>query len=231
MPNLYERARYRAPEWAREVVLRTLDDHRDIRRQLRHESFLESARLVADSMPNAHPLTTPFKTLDYALSKSSGSGIVAEFGVFRGRTLRRIAKSRPDCHGFDSFQGLPEDWVSHWAKGSFAVDSSPRVGTAKLHVGWFERTIPEFLEQHSGPAAFLHLDADLYSSTSTVLDNFQERIIPGTVLLFDEYFNFFGWQQQEHKALCDFAEKYRVAYDYLAYNSRGEQVAVIVTGR
>lgn len=39
-------------------------------------------------------------------------GLVAEFGVFRGSTLRRIAEALPGrtVFGFDSFEGFPEDW-------------------------------------------------------------------------------------------------------------------------
>ena len=52
----------------------------------------------------------------------------------------------------------------------------------RLYRGWFEDTLPAFCEQHPGPIAFLHLDADLYSSTRTVFDLLGDGIVPGTVI-------------------------------------------------
>jgi len=51
-----------------------------------------------------------------------------EFGVATGATLRKIATSFPSrsVYGFDSFEGLPEDWrgdgVTWNPKGTYACD-------------------------------------------------------------------------------------------------------------
>ena len=39
-------------------------------------------------------------------------GLVMEFGVFQGSTANQISRYLPNAtiYGFDSFQGLPEDW-------------------------------------------------------------------------------------------------------------------------
>lgn len=229
MHSILARARYWTPERARSPVLRVLDRNRDLQREARQRAFVDSAQFVHTHMADAIALTSPFAVLDYALRVAPVSGIVAEFGVFRGRTLRRIERSRPNCHGFDSFEGLPQDWVSHWTQGSFALDRPPRVKSAQLHVGLFEESLPEFLAENQGPAAFLHLDADLYDSTISVLTHFENRLVPGSILLFDEYFNFAGWQEHEHRALNDFAKSAGRRFKYVAYNRRGQQVAVRIT--
>ena len=46
----------------------------------------------------------------------------------------------------------------------------------RLYKGWFEQTLPAFLEGQRGRAraelriAFVHMDCDIYSSTKCVLD-------------------------------------------------------------
>jgi hypothetical protein len=224
--SLAARVRARVPLSVRQAALRALNLRNDLKREARRQSVISSAELVANAMPLARPLKTPMAVLDYALSQAPKEGLVCEFGVYSGSTLRRISAQRSGAHGFDSFSGLPEDWrVSH-LQGAFSVDALPPVGGAELHVGWFDDTLPGFMAEHSGPAAFLHLDADLYSSTVTVFNAFEDRIGPGTVLLFDEYFNYPGWQEHEHKAFLEFIEKTGLSYEYIAYNTRGEQVAV-----
>ena len=208
------------------AILRVVERDRDLVREVRRQACVASARLVEGSMAGAHAYKTPAGVLDHALDAAPPTGIVAEFGVYSGATLRRIAARRPDAHGFDSFEGLPEDWRGTHPKGTFAVKDLPPVGTAELHVGWFADTVPAFLDGTDGDAAFLHLDADLYSSTDTVLRAFEDRIEAGTVLLFDEYFNYPGWQEHEHRAFGEFIERTGREYEYVAYNSRGEQVAV-----
>jgi hypothetical protein len=74
----------------------------------------------------------------------------------------------------------------------------------EFHVGWFDATVPVFAAQHSGPFAFAHLDADLYSSTKTVFDVLGGWFVPGTIVVFDEYFGYHGWQRHEHKAFQEF---------------------------
>jgi hypothetical protein len=68
--------------------------------------------------------------------------------------------------------------------------------------------------------AFLHVDCDLYSATKTVLEQVAPPLVEGTVIVFDEYFNYPGWQHREFKACAEFG------YDYIGYIRNGGQVAV-----
>jgi hypothetical protein len=75
--------------------------------------------------------------------------------------------------------------------------------------------------------AFLHVDCDLYSATKTVLEQVAPLLVEGTVIVFDEYFNYPGWQHREFKGCAEFIASHdRLGYDYIGYIRNGGQVAV-----
>jgi hypothetical protein len=73
-----------------------------------------------------------------------------------------------------------------------------------------------FAKQHSGPFAFAHLDADLYSSTKTVFDHLGDWFVPGTIVVFDEYFGYYGWQHHEHKAFQEFLAQSGLSFEAIS---------------
>ena len=79
-------------------------------------------------------------------------------------------------------------------------------------------------------ASLIHVDCDLYSSTISALNILAPRIQKGTIIVFDEYFNYPGWQQHEYKAFNEFLEKNGLSCRYIAYNRRGQQVAIEIKG-
>lgn len=179
------------------------------------------ASMVCSDRPSLHRLAFDHVSVD---------GLILEFGVKKGATIKGIASftSQP-VHGFDSFQGLPEDWSGTTIrKGRFTTGGKlPRVpANVTLHPGWFEDSVPKFVTEHSGNVAFMHVDCDLYSSTKTVFDCFADRIVSGTVIVFDEYFNHPNWQDHEFKAFQEFVSARGCAYDYLAFTAQGGSVAV-----
>jgi hypothetical protein len=108
-----------------------------------------------------------------------------EFGVWRGESMQiaidGFAGRDVDFFGFDSFEGLPEDWNRYFGKkmaaGSFDTGGSlPEIGHNRVTFikGWFEDTLPGFLRAQTeitGPERdiVLYLDADLYHPTLFVL--------------------------------------------------------------
>ena len=129
-------------------------------------------------------------------------GLVLEFGVRFGTSIRQIASLvKQDVHGFDSFEGLPEAWDEN-PQGSYStkgvIPSVPHNVT--LHDGWFEETLSGFVKKHPAPVRFMNIDCDIYSSTKTVLEIFAKQIIPGTVIVFDEYIGNKNWREDEFKA-------------------------------
>lgn len=167
----------------------------------------------------------------YVLGQIDAPGLHLEFGVGRGRSMRWIASAVEGVvHGFDSFEGIQEHWNGN-PIGAFAQKQVPKVpDNVELHVGYFDATVPGFLESHSDTIAFLHVDCDLYSSTVTIFELLGDRLRSGSIILFDEYYNFHRWQQHEFKAFQEFVEKSGLAYEYIAYSVTGQQAAVRVLG-
>jgi hypothetical protein len=178
-----------------------------------------------------------FKTrqdlFSFALDRASvRDGLHAEFGVYKGDSINRLARLRPHqvFHGFDSFEGLPESWTLGARTGAFSLGGRlPAVRDYVVLVkGFFADTLEKFVAGCGKSAvAFMHVDCDLYSATKTVLDSFAPLLVEGTVIVFDEYFNYPGWQQGEFKAFAEFIAAHDwLGYDYIGYIRNGGQVAV-----
>jgi len=195
---------------------------------------VESAKLRLESMPAAQNLVTRFNLLDYAIKNVSIDGLWLEFGVYKGKSLKRIAdQTAAAVFGFDSFEGLPKDWILSYRQGDFSLNgNAPEQlpSNVTLVKGLFAETLPEFLAKHDEPVAFLHIDCDLYSSTRTVLTELQGRIKSGTIILFDEFFNFPQWQKHEYRAFMDFIAETNYSYEYIGFASAYNSVAVRITG-
>jgi Macrocin-O-methyltransferase (TylF) len=156
-----------------------------------------------------HFLTCPafdsdLSLLSKALDLAQPNGLFLEFGVASGRTISHMALNTPRIHfyGFDSFEGLPEAWRSGFDKGVFAQARLPIVPpNVTLIKGWFDDTLPTFLQDRPEmPLSLVHIDCDLYSSTKTIFANLKDRIVPGTVIVFAEYWNYPGWRDHEFRA-------------------------------
>ena len=199
----------------------------------------ESARYVLENMRAVPNFDTDYDLHEWVTNTQVDksllkSGTVLEFGVATGRTLNQFAYWLPDktVHGFDGFVGLPEDWTSRMRKGFFARSTLPRVRkNCQLWVGWFNETLPGFKEQvqQSKPIALLHVDCDLYSCTVTILNELRTNIVPGTVIIFDEYINYPGWQLDEFKAWKEHVGAFGREYEYIGRVSKHQKVAIRVT--
>jgi hypothetical protein len=91
------------------------------------------------------------------------------------------------------------------------------------------RQLEPFLTNPPGPVAMLHIDCDLYSSTRTVLDLVGPRLVTGSVVLFDEYFNYPTWQEHEYLAWQEYIERTGTQFEYAGYTGNHEQVIVVIT--
>jgi hypothetical protein len=144
------------------------------------------------------------------------NGHWCEFGVREGRSLNWLIEEYPSqvIHAFDSWQGLPEEW-NHGT--GIVKDMSCNPPTVpdhiQLHKGWFKDTLPKWKQNNKGPIAFLHMDADIYSSTKEVLTALNDQIVAGTVITFDEFCNFrlsgkmSKWQDHEFLALVEWLDE------------------------
>jgi len=203
-------------------------EYRNVKYATQRLAVLDSAHFVLQHMIKVPSFIHPHGTLEHALSLAPKGGLALEFGVYSGSTLKIIAQARngSGVYGFDSFEGLPEEWRSGFPAGAFAVDQLPQVEGAELVVGWFDDTLPKFLQEHGGIIDFLHVDCDLYSSSKTVLDLAGPWLRPGSIVMFDEFFNYPGWQEHEHKAWNEYVQRTGVRFKYEAYTFNNEQVAL-----
>ena len=191
-------------------------------REMRKIALAETVECIQREMPGAKGFYTARQILNCSLQLAPADGYFMEFGVYKGETIRFIAKALPETliHGFDSFKGLPEDWKGlDIRKGTFDVRGKPPKvpKNVQLHAGWFEESLPLWLKDHPGPISFLHIDCDLYSSTNTVLKQLAPRIVTGTVILFDEYFNFPNWRLHEYLAFQEFINAFDVEVECVGY--------------
>jgi tetratricopeptide (TPR) repeat protein len=171
---------------------------------------------------------TNTKTIELALKQATLDGLVLEFGVYNGKSIRNIAALVDSTvYGFDSFQGIPENWNDE-PSGSYSANGNlPEVpSNVTLFQGWFEETIPEFIKTHSDPIRFINIDCDLYSSTKTIFDLLGPQIIPGTVIVFDEYIGYKSWKDDEFKAFQEAIAQYGWKYEVLTFSFATKQVAV-----
>jgi hypothetical protein len=190
---------------------------------------MEAADFFVENMALAQDLQYKAELLKFAASKANTEGLWLEFGVFQARDIRVLSSyTSGKVYGFDSFEGLPEDWTFFQRKGRFSLDGKlPSVpANVELIKGWFQDTLPEFLENNDGPVSFLHIDSDLYSSANYVLTTLVHHIVPGTIVLFDDFLNYPDWKNGESKAFFEFTERTRLNFEYIGFSSRQQAVAV-----
>jgi hypothetical protein len=154
-----------------------------------------------------------------------------EFGVWKGDTIlywaeiNKHAQSR--FFGFDSFEGLPEQWGAY-QKGYFSTGGAiPATSYCRVSFvkGWLQDTVPPFLRGFEPRNQLvIHVDADLYSSTLFLLTSLDRFLVPGTVLIFDEFFDC----RHEFRALRDYACAIRRRYRPLYFTKSYKQVAIML---
>jgi O-methyltransferase len=141
-------------------------------------------------------------------------GDVAECGVFRGGTAFIIADalrhSGKTLRLYDTFSGMPdgtETDPSGHCVGDFGGTSLEAVQAYLSEfplVEYCSGVIPDtFNYADDSPYCLIHVDVDLYQSVYDCCEYFYERLIPGGVMIFDDY----GFEKYIHagkKAVDEF---------------------------
>jgi hypothetical protein len=182
-----------------------------------------------------------WQLFDFAIQNSSHSRPFYEFGVWRGAAFRYLIKPFKKGYGFDTFEGLPEDWVTEkagtyedWQRdwhsekaGYYSSDGNiPEIEGGEFFAGKFEDTLPEFFASNRPMASIINFDADLYSSTKCALNYSKPVIDSKTILVFDEFINNPNWEEDEFKALEEFCAENNLTYQVLAVSFFSKQVAI-----
>lgn len=201
---------------------------------LKFKAYLDTLNYIeANMLDQAIACRNQNEIFNHVMSYVKPDGIVAEFGVKTGTSITKIAGKdtmrKRQIFGFDSFQGLPDNWYGTRAKkGKLTTfGETPKLPkNVSLVTGWFKDSLPEFLKEQKDDFALMHIDCDIYQSTVDIFTPCKDRIKKGTVIIFDEYFNYPGWRQHEYKAFQEFCQKEKKSYSYLAYAHT--QVAVVI---
>lgn len=172
--------------------------------------------------------STTATTLRYAQSLCTVDGLRLEFGTRFGTSARILQEqsSRP-LFAFDSFEGLPTAWHTV-PKGAYSTGGYvPDLGD-NIHpvVGWYSESLPPFMQHNTDPIRLLHIDCDLYSSTKDVFDQVYDRLRPGTVIIFDEYWNGPHWREDEWKAWQECCAAHNIQYEYRAFTLLTQQAVI-----
>ena len=176
-----------------------------------YENFLKEATESFRALPPAGDV------LDRVLrhERLQRRGTWVEFGVAKGESLRRIVANRGDARvwGFDTFDGLPEDWKPGLSKGAFAVETIPRIQGAHLVTGLFQDVLPAWRPPE--PVTFVHVDCDIYSAAKCALSHVRPMLADGAIIAFDELLNYPGFEKHEMRALYEVTEEEGLRYEWL----------------
>jgi hypothetical protein len=151
--------------------------------------------------------------------------------MFHSSQHERHSSSSRHLYGFDTFKGLAglgdEDdtgvGMQHRKEGGFRGNAESFLDTFeqlksdstlkdRLHIvkGDVRETFPRFIEENSGVRLCMCLlDMDIYHPTKTVLDHILDIMVPGGVIIFDEY-GFPEWPG-ETKAVDEFIRTQRLS--------------------
>ncbi len=146
-----------------------------------------------------------------------------EFGVAEGNSLRKFCKfnTNPESRffGFDTFEGLPEDWDSGWGtirKGSYTTNGIiPEFPDSRVSIikGYYQDVLDDFLNSYTPSGKMIiHLDCDLYSSALYVLTKCDVFRKLNPLILMDD----FSSPNHMFRAFNDYTKSYIVSYDYVA---------------
>lgn len=153
-----------------------------------------------------------------------------EFGVHKGESLFWWSANN-DCPqstflGYDSFEGLPEDWSPDKRSGTFSTGGrmpESQDTRVKFVKGWFHHTLHATLpEIDFSRRVIVHMDADLYRSSIFPLMVIGPMLKKDDLLIFDEFMD----SIHEFRAFEDSAAIFNWKYEVIAASIGYEQVAI-----
>jgi hypothetical protein len=205
---------------------------------INQHTLQDSAQYAVNNFSKAMQLDTRTELWSYCLNRipqlqTAEGGIIAEFGVWEGESINFFARNCPNAKvfGFDSFEGLEEDWYGYrLQKGFFSTNGKmPKVeGNVNLIKGWFEDTLPKFCrELGQEQIQLLHMDADTYKPTAYVLSYLTKNLGKGTIVIFDEYFGYSNFRLHEFKAWQELVNSEGLKYRYIGYTEMAVAIEIL----
>ena len=202
--------------------------------KLWYEAIDESAELAKKNLHTAVLFRRREDLWTFCIERIPTENLILEFGVHEGGSinfLARLLKAKSDqrkLFGFDSFEGLEEEWYGEsLGKGFFNLGGRlPKVSPAvQLIPGWIQNTLGPFLAEHpDDKIAFIHIDTDTYTPAKLILSTCKPRLLKGSVIVFDELYGYPNWKNHEYKALNEvFSES---EYEFIALSNRQAAIRV-----
>ena len=160
-------------------------------KKIKQNDFFRPFRKYTDRMEGFKYVSDRFRlTADHPI-------VYLEFGVASGVSfkwwMQNNTHENSRFYGFDTFEGLPENWGFFYKKGDMkhevmASDDNRHVFIKGIFQDTFLKFIGENLpELNSAKRKVIHLDADLFSSTLFVLSQIYPYLKKGDILIFDEF--------------------------------------------
>lgn len=171
-----------------------------------------------------------FKT--YSLASSPI--LYMEFGVAGGDSFYKFMNLNDNkdskFYGFDTFEGLPEDWGGFFKKGDMSYNVPVLDDERGMFVkGLFQDTLNDFINQNrekleSNSRKLIHMDADLYSATIFTLSQLYPYLKKGDIIFFDE----FNVPMHEFKAFYEFTKNFYIKLEPIGSVNNFYQTAFVV---
>lgn len=144
----------------------------------------------------------------FDLASSAPSGAFVECGSYAGGSGAGLAAVAPDrtVWMFDSWEGCPSPGPEDLDRdgvagvgGQFSatlrqaqeIVATLGLPNVRLVKGWFSDTLP-VSKAAIGPIALLHLDSDWYQSTKESLETLYDAVVPGGLVVIDDYGYWYG---------------------------------------
>ena len=225
-PNTPEFVRYQAAEALTAAVYPKYKFSEFGRLFLEDAEFLGYYGRIMDP-GNWHSLDRKYTLRELLRLVDHLNGDVAECGTYKGASAYLMCEALKDgpflVHLFDSFEGMPEPLPvdgTYWKRGALATSESSLHKTLRgfnnhrVYKGW----IPErFAEVADHFFRLVHIDVDLHEPTLASLQFFYPRLLPGGILLLDDY----GFKS------CPGAK--RAADEF--FSDKPERIALLPTGQ
>ncbi|MDB5423131.1 MAG: hypothetical protein JWQ29_547 [Phenylobacterium sp.] len=212
----------------------------NLRRNLTYEKLWEnaatdSAAFIEQNFDEAVVYRNRMDFWAYVLGKIPAAGEIVEVGVFEGVSVNYIADHLAKVgdgrlvHGFDSFEGLEEDWSGEGLPAGYFQQGGklpPVRAKVRLHKGWVQDTLAPFYAENSNPPlALVHIDTDTYTPAKVILEVSKPLMTAGTVIVFDELIGYPNWRNHEFKALQEVLK--REDYCFIGFTSRQAAIRIL----
>jgi hypothetical protein len=202
-----------------------------------YENDVNAVKFVKKYLTAAKKLRADSEVIRFGSDAVTLNGAFIEIGTIVGKNSNFIAALNPfkKIYTFNFQKGLPTDWKRpdlKFSAGTFAFRNDsynpPLLANVIAYKGNFNEILPTFKKEvlNNTPIALLYVDTMSYEPTKQAFTAFEDNIVPGTIIIFDEFYNYPNAENHEWKVLQEFLQTKKLTAKFLAFNIQHEQVAL-----